>query len=166
MENTPVHKRQRNYNFDLSHKKRLLLLAQKNTPSAVCKEYNIPKGTFWGWYKQIDPDVDYAKGQMTFHTGPKPMGRYLENLIDSFIENQEEGQMECTVDSIVFEIIKFDKDFMNGDFSKIKKWLYRYLKRNDFSIRANTHVAQKLCDVDKCLDFTMYDNQLRDLYSS
>ena len=93
------------------------------------------------------------------------MGQHLENLIDSFIENQEECQMECTVDSIVFKIIKFDKDFMNGDFSKIKKWLYRYLQRNDFSIRIKTHVAQKLCDVDKCLDFTMYANQLRDFFN-
>ncbi len=59
--------------------------------------------------------MDYVKGQLTFHTGPKPIEQHLENLIDSFIENQEEGRLECTVDSIVFEIIKFSKDFMNKD---------------------------------------------------
>jgi len=156
MENTPVHKRQRSHNFDLSEKKKLLILAQEHSPSYVCNEYSIKKSTFSGWKNQIDLFVDYPKGQFTLHPGPKSVGEHLENVIDSFIEGQEQGQKECTVDSIVFAIIAFDPEFKNSDFKKIRKWLYGYLERNQYSVRKKTHVAQKECDLNICLAFTSY----------
>jgi hypothetical protein len=157
---SPVHVRQRNYNFDLSEKKKLLLLAAETSQASVCKLHNIPKGTFSGWKQQIDLDLDYEKGKFTKHPGRKSKGEHLENVIDSFIEGQEQGQKECTVDLIALEILKFDPEFQDGDFGNVKRWLYPYLKRNGFSIRSKTHVAQKECDNDICFKFNEYVNEI------
>ena len=166
MELQKVQNKKRIYKYNLNEKKRLLLLAQSEgyTSKMVCEEYSIPKGTFWGWKRQIDTSIEYSKNLFTMHSGPKSTGEHLETIIDSFIEANEQGQKECTVDSIVLEIIKFDNEFMNADFSAIKKWLYRYLDRNDFAIRKKTHVAQKSCEVQICLDFVMYANDTRSLF--
>lgn len=157
---TPVRVRQRNYNFDLSEKKKLLILARETSQASVCKLYKIPKGTLSGWKNQIDLDLDYEKGKFTMHPGRKSIGEHLENVIDSFIEGQEQGQKECSVDLIAFEILKFDPEFQDGIFWKTKKWLYPYLHRSGFSIRSKTHVAQKECDNDLCFQFNDYVNEI------
>jgi hypothetical protein len=47
----------------------------------------------------------------------------------------------------------------------IRDWVYRCLKRNQFSIRAATHVAQKTLSVEECLDFIGAVNDMVALYS-
>jgi hypothetical protein len=131
----------------------------------VCHENGNTKSTFSGWKKKIDVSIDYQSGQLTFHSGPKSIGDHLEHLIDSLIETQETGQKECSIRSIVFEIIKFDHAFKDGNYSDVRKWLYAYLTRYGFSIRKKTHVAQKECVVAVCMDFVMFANDLRQLFS-
>ena len=41
----------------------------------------------------------------------------------------------------------------------INDWLYRFLERNDYSIRTNTHIAQKNLPVDECQEFVDSVNQ-------
>jgi hypothetical protein len=144
----------------LSEKKKLLLLAATTSQADICQMYNIPKGTLSGWKKQIDLELNYEKGKFTKHSGPKSKGEHLENVVDSFIEGQEQGQKECTVDLIALEILKFDPEFQNGNFGNVKRWLYPYLNRNGFSIRSKTHVAQKECDIDTCFNFNHYVNEI------
>ena len=158
--------RKRNFAFDLRDQKRLLLLAESEGYNAarVCREYNIPKGTLAGWKKKIDLSLDYAKGQFTMHTGPKSIGKHLEPIVISFVDSRHETLSECTVDSIAFEIIQFDSEFLQGDFSRIKKWVYRFLDRNDYAIRNKTHVAQKECDLEYCLDTVLYCNEIREVF--
>jgi hypothetical protein len=124
----------------------------------LAKLHSIPKVR--GWKKQIDLDLDYEKGKFTKHSGRKSKGEHLKNVVVSFIEGQEQGQKECTVDLIVLEILKFDPEFQDGNFWHVKRWLYQYLKRDGFSIRYKTHVAQKECDNDTCFNFNEYVNEI------
>ena len=154
--------RKRKYNYDLYDQKRLILLSQSDGQSQarVCKEYDIPKGTFSGWKAKIDLSIEYQKGQYTLHSGKKSLGDHLEQLLVQFIDSTEVKQSECTVDSIALKVIQFDKDFLDGDYSRVKKWVYRFLDRNQYSIRMKTHVAQNSCDLDLCLDVVMHCNEL------
>ena len=74
-----------------------------------------------------------------------------------------------SVDSIVFTIISFDPGFKDSNFtvwiSAKNNFLYGYLERNNFCIRKKTHVAQKECDVELCLDFTTYVTEINHFMS-
>lgn len=156
--------KQRTYRYSLYHQKQLVLLAKQTGVSAsqVCKDYNVPKSTLRNWIKKIDLDIEYSKNDYTMHPGKPATGMHLDHMLFEHIEEMEQGMSECTVDSLIIKVIRYDAEFMEGDVVKIRPWMYRFIHRNDFSIRLKTHVAQKICADDKCLDYVMYANRVQE----
>ena len=46
--------------------------------------------------------------------------------------------------NIIIKAIELFPDFKNKNYHSLLNWCYRFLKRNNYSIRQCTHVGQKL----------------------
>jgi uncharacterized protein YxjI len=103
--------------------------------------------------------LEYEKGEFAMHQGLKVKGDHLMQVVTSFIDDAKGKQVECTVRVISLLIMKYDNHFMDGNFAKVRRRVYRFIEREGYSIRLKTHVAQKQCDLELCLDFVINCNE-------
>jgi hypothetical protein len=91
----------------------------------------------------------------------------LELILIDFIDDLRTDDCDVTVKLITLEAMKADPEFYEGDgqFSKIRQWVYNFLKRHEYAIRQKTHVAQKRCDLAMCLDFVVSVNAKTTMYN-
>lgn len=162
-----VHIRQRKHDYSL-HDKKLILLEQKERKWSnlkIAQKYHVNESSIRYWQRTIDLSLDYSKDKTTMHPGRNSVGFHLESHLCQFIDSLRDEENYVTVELIAFEIIKMDATFQDGNMAKVKRWVYRFLERNGYSIRETTHVAQKLLNVDECLDFVIAVNEKNVQYS-
>jgi hypothetical protein len=152
---SPVTVRQRNHKYSLHDKKKFLIQLQESNLSIrdFSKVISVDEKSLRYWKKSIDTSLDYSKTQKTLHPGRSPVGEHLEMGLVKFIDDLRETNNDVTVELVTIEAMRMDPEFQDGEFQKVRYWIYRFLERNSYSIRGKTHIAQKDIDIEQCQDF-------------
>lgn len=134
---------------------------------AIARKYGIDESSLRQWQKSIDltEDVTFPSNNLTLHTGKPSKGEHLEGPICFFIDSLREKRCDITVELLAFEVMKIDPSFLDKKFVPIRKWLYSFLRRNNYSIREKTHVAQKVINMQDCADFVEMVNERNSVYN-
>ena len=80
-------------------------------------------------------------------------------MLISFIDDLRNRDTDVTVELLSLETFKMDPNFFDGVMHKIRQWMYAFLKRNGYSIREKTHVAQKEINLEEAMDFVVSINE-------
>jgi hypothetical protein len=145
---------------------------------AVAKLYHISPTCVSDWRKKLNLDIEYGSDQKTLHTGrPVYTGETndnVEHLIIEYVEDLRSSDQAVTVRMCRIKVLQLDPEFLlcgannkcspEGQTDRVKDWIYRFLDRNDLSIRRTTHVAQKNCSVEKCIDAVSLMNRKQVLF--
>ena len=155
-----VRVRQRNYRYTLEEKKNILLdqAINKLSNRAVARKYDLAEGSIRQYKKSIDIPLDYSNTKFTLHSGQPSIGSHLKPSLCQWIYKLRTDSCDVTVELAVFKLLQLDPTFKDGDFTVIRRWVYGFLKRNVYSPRNKTHIAQKPLNEAECHDFSVSVN--------
>ncbi len=102
--------------------------------------------------------------QKPVHPGRPSLGKDLEGDLCSWIDDKRSLDLDVTPEQVAFEVLKMQPEFFNEAFLKVRRWVYRFLVRNDYSMRDKTHIAQRSMDVEGCMDCVVSFNERNRMY--
>ena len=158
--------KKRIHKYSLFDKKGILLDQAQNKMSnrKLAMKYNIGESSIRKWKKVIDLSLGYSKDKFTMHAGQISSGLHLESALCQWIDELRVDSCDFTVELAVFELIRLDPTFKGREFPRIRKWVYKFLNRNGYSIRNKTHIAQKPLNEAECHDFSVSVNERNTMF--
>ena len=122
--------------------KRLQILAEQERTAAsnteTCRLHSLQLVQLAKWKRGISKALEASKRKKSLHTGPKSRFHVIEGQLLSFIRGQRQQRAVVNVNSIIRKMHELAPESANMTMNAKRCWTYRFLSRNDLSIRRVT----------------------------
>ena len=122
--------------------------AKTNNNALAAKKYGVTTKSIRRWKQNetIFKSIDNPNKKITLHAAPinRTINIELEKSLYDWIDYNRSLGNPITTWSIGIEIIKRDKTKRDIKPKSLLSFIYRFLARNNLSIRKGTHIGQQL----------------------
>ena len=112
---------------------------------ATARKWKVYPSTIRKWrknYPKIKQEAQKSPRKLTTHPGPKPQEQEVESQIYSWIICQLDAELAVSTTDIIDKALSINPLFKSGNHVTLTGWVYRFMVRNNLSVRTRTRVSQ------------------------
>jgi hypothetical protein len=103
----------------------------------------------------LDPSTSPTDKRKHNHAGPKTMFINIETLLLNYVDDKRAGGYALSSQALITRAGQLDPHFAALSFDLQRSWIYRFMKRNNLSIRVKTHSGTYIEEAE--MDATILD---------